>query len=432
MAGGDFEPSMLEVQDPDVADVQALLEMLQSEGLGSGNSSLDSHRENVEIEIRSSTTVGIRAPSGSRAKEPAVVHVDGRIGIATADPTPVTISGGPGTKYIYADVDSAGAITLAFSTTAPGAESTPYRRALGQCEWSGTAITSVTSYTGNTPPDGSITSAKLAAGSVTTAAIGNGQVTDAKLAAGKFPRNYLGGFNLVNNGSTAINFGAGACRSQNDDGDMVLAATLVGKSLNSTWAVGASAGGLDTGSKANNTWYHCHIIKRPDTGVVDALFSLSATAPTLPANYTMFRRVGSIRTDGSGNILGFIQRGDSFQWTTAILDVNVTTPGNTAVLRALTVPSGVVVTALINLLLDPNSTAAFNCYVSDPTVTDMAPSTTAAPLVSCIAPTTTGQAAVQMTCRTDASSQVRTRCSTNLGVKLLIATLGWYDLRGRG
>ena len=56
---------------------------------------------------------------------------------------------------------------------------------------------------------------------------------------------------------------------------------------------------MDTGSVANNTWYHVHLIKRPVTGVVDVLFSLSATAPTLPTSYTIFRRIGSMRTDGS-------------------------------------------------------------------------------------------------------------------------------------
>ena len=45
-----------------------------------------------------------------------------------------------------------------------------------------------------------------------------------------------------------------------------------------------------------NTDYYVYLIKRVDTDVVDAIFSASATAPTLPTNYTLFRRIGSIST----------------------------------------------------------------------------------------------------------------------------------------
>ena len=68
--------------------------------------------------------------------------------------------------------------------------------------------------------------------------------------------------------------------------DMSSTAAL-GKQLDVGWAVGGTpgtpAGGLDTGVVGNGT-YHIFLIKRPDTGVVDALFSLSATAPTMAVN----------------------------------------------------------------------------------------------------------------------------------------------------
>src|SRR5581483_3995366 len=96
-------------------------------------------------------------------------------------------------------------------------------------------------------------------------------------------------------------------------------------------------GSLDTGSIANNTWYHAYLIERTDTGAVDVLVSLSASAPTMPASYTKKRRIGSMKTNGSGQWTAFTQNGDEFLWTTPIADAvgfNLTT---TASLIALSV-----------------------------------------------------------------------------------------------
>jgi len=111
------------------------------------------------------------------------------------------------------------------------------------------------------------------------------------------------------------------------------------------WAVGSGNGGLDTGTVANSTWYHVYLIERPDTSVVDVLFSTSATAPTMPTGYTKKRRIGSILTDGSAHIIAFIQVGDRFQWSTPVADVNANNPGTSAVTRTLTVPTGIIVEA---------------------------------------------------------------------------------------
>jgi hypothetical protein len=77
------------------------------------------------------------------------------------------------------------------------------------------------------------------------------------------------------------------------------------------WAVGTGNGGLDTGAVGAASWYSVWIIKRPDTGVTDILFSLSATAPTMPANYTLKRRIGWFKT-ASSNIVTFQQLGNRF------------------------------------------------------------------------------------------------------------------------
>ena len=51
---------------------------------------------------------------------------------------------------------------------------------------------------------------------------------------------------------------------------------------------------LDTGTYATNTWYNIFIICKENGGVPSAFISLSATAPTMPADYLYKRRVGSI------------------------------------------------------------------------------------------------------------------------------------------
>lgn len=54
-------------------------------------------------------------------------------------------------------------------------------------------------------------------------------------------------------------------------------------------------GGLDTGSSSNNTWYYVYAIAKPD-GTPGLIFSASSTTPSLPVGFTMFRRIGAVRT----------------------------------------------------------------------------------------------------------------------------------------
>jgi hypothetical protein len=91
----------------------------------------------------------------------------------------------------------------------------------------------------------------------------------------------------------------------------------------SAWAVGSGNGALDTGTIADST---CIIlIKRLDTGVVGPLISLLATAPTLPANYTLFRHIGSRKTNGSGEWVKVMQLGDECLRDTRITGSSCTT-----------------------------------------------------------------------------------------------------------
>lgn len=196
----------------------------------------------------------------------------------------------------------------------------------------------------------------------------------------------------------------------------------------SAWTVGSGNGGIDTGTIANNTWYHFHLIRRPDTGVVDVLFSLSPTAPTLPTNYTQFRRIGSGRTNGSAQWVRFFQTGDQFLWDNlGSLDYDGLST-TSATLTTLSVPTGVKVRALMNML-DSNAAASTKLYLSDPDISDVAPSTSAWPLGTTGAVLNAAVTTAQVTCTTNTSAQIRQR-STRSDSTIRIATIGWFDSRG--
>lgn len=133
---------------------------------------------------------------------------------------------------------------------------------------------------------------------------------------------YRYGLTLSNNGTDPTNdidIAAGYAVDSTNAAGMTLAAGIT-KRLDAAWAVGTGNGGLDTGSIANTT-YHIWLIRRPDTGVVDALFSTSASSPSMPANYTQKRRIGSIIRSG-GAIILFIQYDRKFVYMTPVLDVS--------------------------------------------------------------------------------------------------------------
>lgn len=252
--------------------------------------------------------------------------------------------------------------------------------------------------------------------------------TDPTWSDPQYPPGHLRGLAMGNNGTDAsndIDIAAGTARDDADTANMVLAAPLT-KRLDAAWAAGTNQGGLDTGSKTNSTWYHVFAIRDPATQAVDALFSASVSSPAMPGGYSQKRRVGAIRTDGSGNILGFVQRDGEFWWKDPPLDVDTETPGTSAVLTALTVPTGVRVKAFVSAYVGDTG-----LYLSDPEVDDEAPSSSAAPLAQIgestggTATSVHGHAAVW----TNTSARIRRRSGANVSCR--IATLGWADARGR-
>lgn len=114
-----------------------------------------------------------------------------------------------------------------------------------------------------------------------------------------------GGLILSNNATspaTDVDINAGSCGDST--GARVLTATAKTKLLDTAWDEGNGAGGLLSGSTfgANKT-FHAHAFE--GSSGVDIGFSESLT-PTLPSGYDEYRRhVGSVCTDGNGDIIPF-------------------------------------------------------------------------------------------------------------------------------
>jgi hypothetical protein len=134
-------------------------------------------------------------------------------------------------------------------------------------------------------------------------------------------RSYLSGLTLSTTGPSAnFSVAPGVAADNNNAAMMALNAAIT--KTTSAWAVGPG-GALDTGAILGSNFYHVFLIRRPDTGVVDILISVSSTAPTLPANYTQFRRIGAMKTNVAGTQwIPFTQIGDDFLWQTPVCDIN--------------------------------------------------------------------------------------------------------------
>jgi hypothetical protein len=195
----------------------------------------------------------------------------------------------------------------------------------------------------------------------------------------------------------------------------------------SAWAVGSGNGSLDTGTIANNTWYHVHLIRRPDTGVVDILTSLSATAPTMPANYTQSRRLGGMFTDGSAQWRKFSQDGDEFLLDVPILSDN--TPLSTASQTfGLSVPTGVKVVGIFNFLAGNSGSAIAGVYSSGDTAAQAV--NTPAGNYSFSSSSAAIAAVGNLRMRTNTSGQIR-GIANGASTTHQLVTVGWVDRRGR-
>jgi hypothetical protein len=254
--------------------------------------------------------------------------------------------------------------------------------------------------------------------------------TNQQPAASTIPRGLLAGCAIApSGGAFTYTVAAGTAASDDNSVLMVLPASMQ-KTVSSTWSVGNAGGGLDTGLTTASTWYHVFVIRRPDTGAVDVVHSLSVTSPTMPAGYTQKRRIGSILTNASQQMTGYFQNGDDFVWVAPFTDLSSAVNGSAGPRSAvaLTVPTGVKVDARFNgTALNSSVTCAVLFTSLDQN--DIAVSN---PNFSIAVNSLSLFYAGQFLIRTNTSAQIGVRSSAAGATAVVgIGTIGWVDTRGR-
>jgi hypothetical protein len=240
------------------------------------------------------------------------------------------------------------------------------------------------------------------------------------------PKGYLSGCILSNDANgKAFDIASCLARDSTNSADIIQAGAFV-KNINSAWVAGSSnaTGCLDSGSiGVINTWYHIFAISKAAGANPDYICSTSATAPTLPGVYTLKRYIGSIKTDGSTNILAFTQLGNEFLWGAQANDFGPTPQFTTPALVTLSVPLGVKVDASVSYLAT-GGTSGVAIYMWSPDITSAL-----GPIVGIM--NSSGQSVGSLPLiRTNTSSQIKVAAGTASG-SIQIFTYGWFDSRGQ-
>lgn len=231
----------------------------------------------------------------------------------------------------------------------------------------------------------------------------------------------------VGSPSNDIDFSAGSCIDATGLEPMV--STAITKQSNVAWAVGTNAGMLDTGAIANSDYYIWQI-KRTDTNVVDKLCSLSSTAPTMPASYTIKRLIGWFKRVAGVNVAWHAYEteggGLEMTWDSPTLDINLANTLTTARRTdAVKVPQNFSVIANLNAIVQ-DATAEQQAWIYCPDQTDLAPSKAAAPL-SNITSQGTGNIVfpTQLKIRTSSTGTIAARSNLATSDSYLVSTLGF-------
>lgn len=252
------------------------------------------------------------------------------------------------------------------------------------------------------------------------------------------------GFTLSNtagNTTTHITSSAGQCRDSTNTATLVNAAPFT-KRLDQAWAAGNGNGGRLSGALANGQTWHHFAIYDPTTETLDFGFDQSPTAPTLPAGYTKFRRLGSVVLEAAATtIRQFLQIGDWFMLKLRSTDYAATANGAGPYLRQVTVPAGIKVEAKFYLQSTGTATSApsvgYHSGVFDPDfgappafgVSTQWAQVRRIGLKASDSSNNSYDSAI-FTQFTDTSRQVYTYSNDNLDV-IVLGVLGWRDERGK-
>lgn len=167
-----------------------------------------------------------------------------------------------------------------------------------------------------------------------------------------FPAGHLYGMILSNNGTspnTGIDISTGECRDSTAVENIVLSSALT-KSVSGPFAAGTGQPGLLGGTLPPGANATLHVLVIKGASGVDVGFHSSPTIAlaSLPSGYDQYyRRIGSILTDGSNNIRGFLQNGDRFLYKLPDLSIRGATISTSGTLLSIKVPGGIKVRPLV-------------------------------------------------------------------------------------
>ena len=243
-----------------------------------------------------------------------------------------------------------------------------------------------------------------------------------------FPRGHIDGLICSNAADPDhdITIGIGECIDSTQTYLLELASAIT-KQIDAAWAPGNNAGGIDTGAVAANKVYYVFLIRKDSDGSIDALFSLSATAPTMPAGYTYKRRIGTVVIDSISRIRGFIQIGDKFIYKQLVINqayVALASTDRTA--YALSAPRNMEAIVRATMLWNGTVSDVFMWFDSE-SKPDVQSSITNFDLY---VHNQNGTGSVIKNIKTNAARQIFAR-GVSTSIYIDISTLGWIDNRGR-
>ena len=386
---------------------------------------------NVLIPNNSKTYVVKNSVSYNDSTDAIVLKVAGNTGTTVTDgSTALYVTNGttvtPVTQNTFTNLTATSITTGGITTTSLTGVSLA-TSILAATSITGTAIT----LTGNVTAANAVISDKVCA----SAFFGSGANLTG-IATG-LPRGYLSGLTLSNNTSDSehdIDIAVGEARDTADGVDLTISSTFT-KKIDATWASGSGNGGMASGvSLSADTWYHVYLVEL-DAGGTDAGFDTATNAANLVATSgvaSAYRRIGSVLTDSSSNILGFTQFEDEFIFDTQITNVNGVGLGTSRVLQTVTTPTGFEVRAILGLLgRVAGSNSSVSITLTHPNVTDATPGSNNLNNAGENSSNNNGTwASGTHIVRTDTASRVAFRQDFNSTV--YINTNGYLDPRGRG
>lgn len=259
----------------------------------------------------------------------------------------------------------------------------------------------------------------------------NGTTTVASSGgSGTIIANSIGGLTLSNDGTTPLTVLDMAAGNATDSTNaVVISPGAFTKSL-STWASGTGNGGMGSGggglTASANTWYHVCLAN--NGGTPDYFFDTDVACSThRPAaiSDTKVRRIGSIKLNASVQIIPFIQRGDTFNWTAGQTDANNQSYTTSVTNVTLSTPPGVASEARITVFINTSGSALILLVYN--------PDTSSSP--AGFAQCAESQSATVSPCgilpiMTNTSAQVAVATSSGTISATYINTLGYRDFRG--